>query len=430
MQEYLNIIFLGACEKASYVNYSKTNLGTDLGKWNVIGLRSIVLAYIFPLSLKGIIFGFAVKMKEVDDQCHVTIKSREGKELGVINITTRIDAEVAKEYDGNANSMLVPLEGWTTTFFRINDADLIVDTPGDYFLTIKKGNEVQIIGQVGFYVADPPPLTAERISAIKSDPTSAKVVQITLGCKNCSDKYKIYASLDNSKSKLIEGAILYSSVPDKYICKCNETVIDLKYIRNNLYGLLGHRISNRLDMAFSPLYEKSTLEKIKRKFIKLIEADEPEETMQIFIQNNPILLHQFPSEIILHKPQILTKYKADFGIISPNKTLILIEIEKTSTSILKKNGEAHSELNHAFGQVRDWLHVCNEHRMAVIESMNLEKEQVSRIEGVVIAGRDLGCDAKHLRKLKGYYWGNISFFTYDDLLFSLDTLIGKIESMS
>jgi hypothetical protein len=46
---------------------------------------------------------------------------------------------------------------------------------------------------------------------------------------------------------------------------------------------------------------------------------------------------------------------------------------------------------------------------------------------VVIAGRDSGYDAEHLRKLKGRDWGKVSFLTYDDMLFSVDALIRKME---
>jgi hypothetical protein len=429
MSDCSNIIFLGACEKASYVNYRETNLGVSLGKWNVLGLKPIVLVYIFPLSLKGLMFGFAVNLKKVDDSFTVTFISRKGKEVGYLNIETRVDSKFVNEYDNSTNSILIPSEGWSPYFFRIKDENLLITEPGDYFLTIKSKKGVQIIGQVGFYAVTPAPLTADRISAIRSDPTSAKTVQITLGCKKCLDSYKVYSSIDGSKSKIDKKSVLYSTVPDEYICKCKETVINLKYIRNNLHGLLGQRMSDRLDMAFLPMYEKSSLEKVKRKFIKLIESDEHEEVVQIFIQENLILLHQFPSEKILFKPPILNKLKADFGIVCSNKILILIEIEKTYTKLLKKNGEAHSELNHAFNQVRDWLHECNEHRLAVLDSMKIDREKVSKVTGIVIAGRDSGCDAKHLRKLKGSNFGDISFFTYDDLLFSLDTLIDKIDNL-
>ena len=93
---------------------------------------------------------------------------------------------------------------------------------------------------------------------------------------------------------------------------------------------------------------------------------------------------------------------------------------------MKKNGGIAAPLTHAFDQIRNWLHVANEHRLAVLESISIEKDEVSSVRGVVIAGRDSSCDKKHIRKLKGIDWGKISFLTYDDLLFALDILIRKM----
>ena len=51
------------------------------------------------------------------------------------------------------------------------------------------------------------------------------------------------------------------------------------------------------------------------------------------------------------------------------------------------------------------------------------------VRGVVIAGRDVGYDAHHLRKLKGVDRGRITFLTYDDLYFSLDALIKHMDAL-
>jgi Domain of unknown function (DUF4263) len=112
-------------------------------------------------------------------------------------------------------------------------------------------------------------------------------------------------------------------------------------------------------------------------------------------------LHQFPSNRILTKPKILLAYVADFGIVTPTKELLLIELEKSDMRLLKKDGGIAAPPNHAFDQVRDWLHEVDEHRLAVLDSLGIAREEVSAIRGVVIAGRDSGCDAKNLRKLKG-----------------------------
>lgn len=78
--------------------------------------------------------------------------------------------------------------------------------------------------------------------------------------------------------------------------------------------------------------------------------------------------------------------------------------------------------------MRDWLHIVDDHRLAILDSLKVDRDQVSTVRGVVIAGRDSGYNSKHLRKLKGTDLGRIIFLTYDDLLLALDALIRNIES--
>ena len=67
--------------------------------------------------------------------------------------------------------------------------------------------------------------------------------------------------------------------------------------------------------------------------------------------------------------------------------------------------------------------------MAVLDSLQIEREAVSLIRGIVVAGRDVGYDARDLRKLKGTDYGRIAFLTYDDLLFAMDALIRRVETI-
>ena len=96
---------------------------------------------------------------------------------------------------------------------------------------------------------------------------------------------------------------------------------------------------------------------------------------------------------------------------------------------MKKDGGVAADLSHAFDQVRNWLHVVNDHRLAVLDSLKIEKEDVSSVYGIVIAGRDVGYDAHYLRRLKGEDRGRVSFLTYDDLLFALVALIKRMDEL-
>jgi vesicle coat complex subunit len=158
---------------------------------------------------------------------------------------------------------------------------------------------------------------------------------------------------------------------------------------------------------------------IRRLFVQLLDRNPPEEEIQKFIQDNPVLLHQFPAERLFFKPAILTFFKADFAVLTPQKELILIEIETTKTRLMNKSGDAAQPLSHSIDQVRNWLHVADEHRLAVLAALGID--QVSSISGVVIAGRDGSYDREHLRRLKGFDRGRVTFLTFDDLAASLSS---------
>jgi hypothetical protein len=201
-------------------------------------------------------------------------------------------------------------------------------------------------------------------------------------------------------------------------------------MRRNLHAFLGQSSGGDLgDVNFVPLYERGSLDTTRTEFARLLESDPKEEVLQTFIENNPILLHQFPSQRLFSKPKILTSFVADFALLTSKKELLLFELEKSTTKLIKRSGGMSAEVSHAFDQVRDWLHVVDEHRLAVLDSLGILKEEVSAVRGVVIAGRDVGYDALELRKLKGADLGRVLLFTYDDLLFSLDALIRRIGAL-
>ncbi|MHA2061977.1 MAG: Shedu anti-phage system protein SduA domain-containing protein, partial [Candidatus Sifarchaeia archaeon] len=279
---------------------------------------------------------------------------------------------------------------------------------------------------MNFGVITPQPLTPERIAAIKSDPKSAKAVKLDLGCKKCPSKLKTYAALEINDELEKEGYVEYKYLSDKFLCECGKTNIDLSIIRGNLHGLLGTQMSSSEEFSFLPIYERSSLKTIRFDFLELLKKNPVEEKIQQFIQKYPILLHQFPADKIYFKPPLLNFFVADFGIITPQKEFILIEIEKPNTKLLKKDGGIAAELNHAFDQINDWFHVIDEHRLAVLDDIGIDKTKISTVRGVVIAGRDREYNTNHLRKLKSRQWARISFLTYDDILYALDSLIENI----
>jgi Shedu protein SduA, C-terminal len=419
--------FLGLCDRANYVRQGNTNLF----RWNVLGLGNVVLSFIFPLRLDGWFIGFAFRSDAAGIADRLRISDNLGNEVGTLNLSSRVaspeDPDVVLKSPGPL--LGIPEYGWIVAFFPLTDTAWIVSKPGIYYLERFADDTWSKVGTLEFVLVDPPPLTPDRITAIKSEPNAAKSVRIEIGCKHCPSKFRAYAALEKVEKIEKEGWTWYGEVPSSFGCACGRTSIDLQYIKRNLFGLLGRPMQSAGNMDFVPLYRAASLRSIFNNFNKLISGHPSEELLQKFMEENPILLHQFPSNRILTKPKILLAYVADFGIVTPTKELLLIELEKSDIRLLKKDGGIAAPLNHAFDQVRDWLHDVDEHRLAVLDSLEIAREEVSAIRGVVIAGRDSGYDAKDLRKLKGMDRGRITFMTYDDLLFALDALTERVEKL-
>ena len=76
----VDIIFLGFCERAAYVRDGNTNVF----KWNVLGLKNIIISNIFPLNLKGWYVGLAVSLNIKDKEHTVRITNDNGNEPKVL----------------------------------------------------------------------------------------------------------------------------------------------------------------------------------------------------------------------------------------------------------------------------------------------------------------------------------------------------------
>lgn len=302
-----------------------------------------------------------------------------------------------------------------------------IAAPSRFQIFYEEQDTVIPIGILDFLFTPAPPLTEDRISAIQSDPRSAKSIKMFLGCSKCSENISVYSGLSKSDKLEKEGAIWYKEIPDQFVCRCAATKIDLRILRENMHALLGeHVFSDQESISFSSLYEAKTLEAISDKFYRLLGRNPEENEVQTFLEETPIIFHRFSPARILKKPPLFNKYAADFAVLSRSGELFLIEIEKPSKKLLKKDGSRSSDFNHANDQVLDWLHVIQDHRPACLEMMGIQNDRVTAVRGVMIIGRDGNCDRTLLRKLKSMNLGSVSFLTYDDLLAGLEALIMEL----
>lgn len=241
---------------------------------------------------------------------------------------------------------------------------------------------------------------------------------------------RAHSALKRSERLQEEGWVWYRDIPDRFRCDCGGVDIDLKMIRESLHCLLGRvGTGDKKAVRFSRLYERRALENICSRFADLLQKAPREEDVQKFIQDHTILFHKFSPRRIFFKPSIIGKHKADFGILSSNGELFLVEIEEPGKKLLTKKGERAAPCTHAFEQVLDWLDKFDRHRAACLEGLDLKAEEVVRTRGVVVMGRERDYPSEQLRKLKWTDMHSIVFLTYDDILRDVAGLVETFETL-
>jgi antiviral defense system Shedu protein SduA len=225
-------------------------------------------------------------------------------------------------------------------------------------------------------VAEPPPLTEDRIAAIRADPRASKYVRVVLGCKKCPAKLYVTAGLE--KPRALDGIekIWHEDASDEWKCRCSSTVINLTSIRKNLHGLLGRPVTKGEDeseISFIRMYEKGALTDVCGEFGALLDDNPPEEEVQKFLEKSTVFLHRFSPMRIKPKAPVLIKNQTDFAVLDSRGVLILVEIERPGIRLLKKDGDVSQPLQHAFDQVRTWLDTTRRRWTAVLDCMGFKE---------------------------------------------------------
>ena len=427
-----DIAFLGICEQSIQLSDNSTQQLHH----SFIGLKQLVSSHLFPISLKYFQFVFALYDPTSFDAANVAVIGPDGVKL--INFSLETAPESIKPDEIPEGKTWIPMQvppsrapGWGIIVAPVQGLNPSVKQPGEYKLMLSRRDDEILIGSIHFVFVPAPPLTEDRIAAIKSCPGAAKEITAVVTCPECGDNLRMYAGLQRNKELERDGIFWYTDLPNMFNCKCGKSEVDLSIMRENLHGLLGTTKRYKGEISLTRLYEKNALEVTYNQFDSLLKEEPVEEKIQTFIKKNPIILQQFSPERVWYKAPVLTKFDTDIVILNQKKELLFIELEKPQTRILTKKGEKAAPLTHAIHQCLDWLHMTEVHRSAVFECIddNLQSNDVTAVRGIVVAGRDGTYDSKHVRKLKWADYGKITFFTYDDLLGDLASLIRTISSI-
>jgi hypothetical protein len=423
------VFFLGLADGVALQNPS-----TPFEAWSLFQLAKVKPHIAFPAIMRQAFWCFLLRTDtwRPDLNIRVQIVNSAGVEQGHLNFATAPIVAVpnARSEAASVGDQLPTDDGGAIRAFLLDIGqlmvqgsaipDLIIPEPGEYRLLARWDGQTSYLGRVVFVFAPPPALTEEQISAYESDPVSHKFVKFTYGCKKCDSKLRAYAAAKKSPEVEKEGFIFYPDLPDRFICSCGATNLPLEYMRLGMHGFLGRdsRISVG-DISYVQRYAHSQLLDIAGKFLNLIQREKKEEPVQRFLAQHKVLFARFHARQLFVKPRILGKFNADFAILDSEGALTLIEIERPSMRLFKKNGHLRNDLNHAYEQVHDWLNEVLNHKSAVIEGLGLKPDDVLSVRGCVIAGRAKLENREHLRRHMSQPRQGIEFFTFDMLGHSL-----------
>lgn len=231
-----SVAFLGVAERYAHVADPQTNLS----KWNILGLKSVVVSFVYPMTLNSFGLCFAFYQANSQQRQIIYLKDGRGQRGGSVDIAWQVkETGSSPRVEEQALRGEQWLMGVPRTFVVIpGDKIGLVTDPGTYGVFLADGDEEYNIGLLHFGLVEAEPLTAARIAALKSDPNAIKAVRLQVRCNKCGDEVRAYAGLERSPPSEAEQYVWYENLPDRFVCKCGAQNIGLGIARNNLHGLL------------------------------------------------------------------------------------------------------------------------------------------------------------------------------------------------
>ena len=307
--------------------------------------------------------------------------------------------------------------------------DAIVPYPGQYIVqSIYDNGKPEVIGSITFHYDKAPIITPDQIKAIEADPNAAKAARMNLGCKFCTKKLLVYTALKRSAKMEQEGCIWYANLDKDFECNCGKTKHVTKYLKESMHGMLLKNFDAEISgLSYIRQYGHTQVTSIVEKFTALLETEKLEQPVQKFIEQYPILLSRFHAKRLFYKPGILGRFEADFALVDSKNQFWLIELERPSIKLFKKNGHPSADLMHAYDQVVDWISKYNKYSTEILDCLGLKEHEIVAVRGAVIAGRNTNLLHQTLqRHLTNPPYPNVEFMTLDDLGASLLQISKKL----
>ncbi len=232
------IAFLGLCDDLRMVPAT----ANTMPEMSLVGLKSVIGSYIFPLSLNHMFFTFSAYGLEDLGTINLSLKDPTSKEIFSLKVS--MEALSSEEYHRLEDAQNLeegeepekkssPIPGylwipegvdrpiWSPLPILPGDSfpPLLVYRPGIHTLYWKQNGEELPLGYLMFVEVVSPPLTPDRIAAIKAKPHAAKQIRASIGCRECTSEMKAYVGLEINAETEADGWIWYQNLPETFICE-------------------------------------------------------------------------------------------------------------------------------------------------------------------------------------------------------------------
>ncbi len=232
-------------------------------------------------------------------------------------------------------------------------------------------------------------------------------------------------------------------------CQFNDVHIDYVALRHAFYddqqlptavqsaiidfqiAFMGRQLQeDKGDLAAIPQHPDETIRKLEfmaETFEALLDSAEREEELQLFLKDNPLILH--PTAEQIPKKKLGEDFVTDFVLVMPSDqgpSYTLVEIERVSHNILTKDNSLSAQANHAIKQTLDW-DVWLESNKSYLQTKLPGFETPNYL---VIIGRSNELDETAKKYLRSYNrgWKNTELLTYDDVLVRFQSVISVLKN--
>jgi hypothetical protein len=204
-------------------------------------------------------------------------------------------------------------------------------------------------------------------------------------------------------------------------------LFSLYHIRKNFYDW--NEISRLLSTRGEAGDIINTAKNLADQFENLLQESEREEQLQVFLQNNPILL--YPEYIKVYpKLRLGSEWITDFVFANASSSgleHVFVEIERANRRIFRQDGDFHGDYNHAKNQIIDW-------KVWLLRNSDyLKKEHINDLTHPsfhLIMGRSSELDESRKLKIQIDLGSTgTRFSTYDDILSRFRQVITRLEEM-